>query len=106
MAPKEPQEYAERVSLAPVIDYEEQSINGTSEVTFTVQHEQPRAILIVQGWQSADNLLVKFVGSDSFTIISSVAAQAMGVGAVYPFAIASFKSSGNNETNFKIAALY
>ena len=102
----EPQDYSERISLAPVIGLEEKGINGITEVAFTIQKQQPRAILIIGEWLSADNLLVKFVGDNDFTTISAAAAQVLGQGAIYTFAITSFKSSAVNEINFRIAALY
>ena len=43
----EPQDYSERISLAPVIGLEEKGINGITEVAFTIQKQQPRAILII-----------------------------------------------------------
>lgn len=92
----------ERESLAPVYDSEELTAAGTIIKTFSFP---PRAVMIVIPWTAAEDLQVLYVGdATNWKTISEAAIKAMGAGAIYPFAIQSFRSSGAGETSFTLMA--
>ena len=95
-------DFTEKYSLAPVTGVEELTAAGVTEKTFGFA---PRAIQIITPWSAAEGIEVKFVGDTSFTAISEAMVKAWTEGAIYPYAIQSFRSTGALETAFTIAAL-
>jgi len=91
-----------RTSLAPVVGSEELIASGVTGQVFSFE---PRAVIITVAWVQAEDLLVKYVGDSVFTTISETTIKGFSVGAIYPFAIQEFKSTGPLEVGFTLMAL-
>ncbi len=91
-----------RTSLAPVVGSQEKTAAGTTAQVFSFE---PRAVIITVAWTQAEDLLVRYVGDTVFTTITEATIKGFSVGAIYPFAIQEFKSTGILETAFTLMGL-
>lgn len=100
----EHQKRTERFSLSSVLGHEVLTAAGVVEQAAATVTDA-RGFMVIVAWTQADDLLIRYVGETDFQTIPSLMAKALGVGAIYDFAIDAIKSSGANETAFSIALL-